>query len=309
MNRIIILLSLVICLINNLPLAANTSHEEKIRTLERMCSVLQEKQTRNENSIRLLSNSLKDNEQRIQELSDENVKNRMLIDSLQKVCIVIETTQSLDRKNINVKIDSTDNNIRINQDILKSRTLWGGIMVCMIVITFIIVAYLLYKRIVSGTSTIDDVRKAQEALQTAQKKLQEDSLKFDNQILTLVEKQMNAVPAVSSQADMDHSLALKVADEIVRIELNLSRMDSTVKGYKQLSKAVERIRNNFQANGYEIVDMLGKPYNEGMKVVANFVPDETLQEGEQRITGITKPQINYNGQMIQSAQITVSQNI
>lgn len=55
--------------------------------------------------------------------------------------------------------------------------------------------------------------------------------------------------------------------------------------------------------------MLGKPYNEGMKVVANFVVDENLKEGQQIISGIIKPQINYNGQMIQSAQITVSQNI
>ena len=117
---------------------------------------------------------------------------------------------------------------------------------------------------------------------------------------------MSAAPAMVS-TETDHSLALKVADEIVL--LNLSRMDASVKGYKQLAKAVERIKNNFQANGYEIIDMLGKPYNEGMKVVANFVPDETLKEGEQIITGVTKPQINYNGKMIQSAQITVSQNI
>ncbi len=108
---------------------------------------------------------------------------------------------------------------------------------------------------------------------------------------------------------LDHTLALKVADEIVRIETNLSRMDESVKGYKQLKKAVERIRTNFLANGYEIVEMLGKPYNEGMKVVANFVSDDTLGEGEQKITGIIKPQINYKGKMIQSAQITVSQNL
>ena len=31
--------------------------------------------------------------------------------------------------------------------------------------------------------------------------------------------------------------------------------------------------------------------------------------GEQIITGIIKPQVNYNGKMIQAAQITVSQNI
>ena len=102
---------------------------------------------------------------------------------------------------------------------------------------------------------------------------------------------------------------LKVADESVRIEANLSHMNASVKGYKQLAKAVERIKANFRANGYEIVDMLGKPYHEGMKVTANFVTDETLPEGEQFITGVIKPQINYKGKMIQSAQITVSQNL
>jgi hypothetical protein len=55
--------------------------------------------------------------------------------------------------------------------------------------------------------------------------------------------------------------------------------------------------------------MLGKPYNDGMKVTASFVEDENLEPGKQIITGIIKPQINYNGTMIQAAQITVSQNI
>jgi len=86
-------------------------------------------------------------------------------------------------------------------------------------------------------------------------------------------------------------------------------MDHTIKGYKQLSKGIERIKDNFKAKGYEITDMLGKPYVEGMKVVANFVPDESLPEGSQIITGIIKPQILFNGTMIQAAEITVSQNI
>lgn len=89
----------------------------------------------------------------------------------------------------------------------------------------------------------------------------------------------------------------------------MSRMDSSIRGYKQLSKAVGRIKDNFNAHGYEIVDMLGKPYCEGMKVIAEFVLNEDLEEGQQIITGITKPQVNYNGIMIQAARITVSQNI
>ena len=102
---------------------------------------------------------------------------------------------------------------------------------------------------------------------------------------------------------------MKVADEVVRIEMNLFRMDKSIKGYKQLSKAVERIKNNFTAQGYEIVDMLGATYNEGMRINADFVIDESLAEGSRIITSITKPQINYMGQMIQKAIVTVSQNI
>ena len=46
-----------------------------------------------------------------------------------------------------------------------------------------------------------------------------------------------------------------------------------------------------------------------MKVIAEFVLNEDLEEGQQIISGITKPQVNYNGIMIQAARITVSQNI
>ena len=55
--------------------------------------------------------------------------------------------------------------------------------------------------------------------------------------------------------------------------------------------------------------MLGKPDNDGIKAVANFNDDDEIEEGKRIITAIIKPQINYKGQMIQAAQITVSQNI
>lgn len=193
---------------------------------------------------------------------------------------------------------------------LDSRSIYGLIgLLCALLIAGL-VYLLLRNKIKSGQSAIDSIREAQE-------KLNEESIKLDNQLVELMNKQLDVqkesskATSISSDTSsaIDHSLALKVADEIVRIELNLSRMDASVKGHKQLSKAVERIKNNFLAQGYEIVDMLGKPYNEGMKVVASFVSDESLKEGEQVITGITKPQINYNGKMIQAAQITVSQNI
>ena len=83
-------------------------------------------------------------------------------------------------------------------------------------------------------------------------------------------------------------------------------MDEKTKGLKQLNSSVKRIQDNFASNGYELVDMLGKEYKEGMKVTANFVPSEDLETGKQIITRIIKPQVNFEGAMIQAAQIEVS---
>jgi ribonucleotide monophosphatase NagD (HAD superfamily) len=138
--------------------------------------------------------------------------------------------------------------------------------------------------------------------------LNERIISSDQSLLDFIKQQESAV-LNTTQEKADHSLALKIADEVVRIENNLSRMDPSVRGYKQLSAALRRIKDNFAANGYELVDMLGKPYKEGMKVIANFVTDENLEEGQQIITSIIKPQINYDGVMIQAAQVTVSQNV
>ena len=311
MNRIILFCSFVICLFstNSLPLTAKPSIDDgNVKKFEEIFSSLQEQQNRNENAIRLLSNKINDNERKINALNGENVKNRIIIDSLQKVCRQLENVQIIDRKEIKGKIDITDLNIRESQNMIDTRTLWGGIIIFVIAFLLIAIAYIFYKRIQKGTSTIDDVRKAQEALKAAQSKMQEDSVKLDNQMLTLIQQQIAVIPSQSDNNKIDHSLALKVADEIVRIELNLSRMDSSVKGYKQLSKAVERIKNNFLANGYEIVDMLGKQYIPGIKAAVTFVSDENLEEGKQIITKIIKPQINYHQQMIQAAEIEVSQS-
>ena len=195
-----------------------------------------------------------------------------------------------------------DNNVSTLSESINSRTWLGalGIMIaiCLLVYTY----YILKRKISSGATTIDKIRSAQEGLETAQKAMQEESVKLDSKLVELLDKKITTEP-------LDHSLVLKVADEVTRLEVNLSRMDPSIRGYKILCKSIERIKDNMLANGYEIVEMLGKPYNEGMKVVANFVSDDTLAEGEQKITGVIKPQINYKGKMIQSAQITVSQNL
>lgn len=257
--------------------------------------------------LKRLTVSSNNNENDIQYLKQHNKALCQSIDSLKNVYDKLKETQATDRSAIDNKIQNTNNKVSSNQLVMENRSLYGGIIATAILFILLAVSFYLTRRIKKGVSSIDEVRKAQDALLVAQTKMQEDSVRLDNQMLALIEKQINTAPT-TGPTGADHSLALKVADEIVRIEMNLSRMDASVKGYKQLLKAVQRIKDNFNANGYEIVDMLGKPYVAGLKAIVTFVTDETLEHGQQIITKIIKPQINYQQQMIQAAQIEVSQS-
>lgn len=232
----------------------------------------------------------------------------LFIDSLKQELINTKNDLSDLSNKLGVDITNTQNQITVNtnnlNDNIKSKTTWGILVVAFIFLLMVAIYLILYKRVEKGKSAIDKIK-------DTQKSIQEESLKLDGKLVGLLNQQLNVqanIPNNDSNNQIDHSLALKVADEVVRIETNLSRMDSSIKGHKPLSKAVERIRNNFLAKGYEMVDMLNKPYQDGMKASVTYVTDENLKEGEQIITKIIKPQVNYNGVMIQTAQIEVSQN-
>jgi prefoldin subunit 5 len=128
----------------------------------------------------------------------------------------------------------------------------------------------------------------------------------------LIEKQIDLLENVNinsehSSSEVDHSLALKVADEITLIERNISFMDKDVRGLKQLLRSVQKLKDNLAANGYEIPELIGKQFHQGMKlIVVNSVPDENLQKGDEIISKIIKPQVNYDNKMIQPAQVEVS---
>ena len=212
---------------------------------------------------------------------------------------IANTSAALDER-----INQTDERTDGVANSLRGKTI-GGIVVALALLTITALLYLLLrKRISKGNSAIEEIEKTQ-------RRLQEESVKLDNKLVELLEGQMKIEEHKPGNVSStpDHALALKVADEITRIETNLSRMDASIRGYKQLMASVKRIKDNFMANGYELVEMLGKPYTEGMRVNADFVIDEDLEEGKRIITTVTKPQVNYNGEMIQKATITVSQNI
>lgn len=300
-----ILLGFVISTVN----AENNSKE--IESLKIEVNSLMNRQKRLESEVGTLSSKTSDAEKKISELSSQDKELRSVVDSLQDICNDLATTQRTNKKELSESIDKTNELALSTESVLFSRTLWGTCGLAILLLAIIATIFAFLKKIKSGTTSIDGVRKAQDTLQAAQIKMQEESVKLDNQLLAIVQKQLDvSVPSANkTTGEPDHSLVVKLADEIARIETNLSKMDKSVRGYKQLVQAKDRMINNVRANGYEIISLLGQEYNDGMQFQTRFVPDESLPEGKRIITGMIKMQVNYNGKMIQPAEIVVSQNI
>jgi hypothetical protein len=87
-------------------------------------------------------------------------------------------------------------------------------------------------------------------------------------------------------------------------------MDPATKGLKQLFRSVGKLKDNLAANNYEMPELLGKPFNQGMKlIVVSTIPDENLKSDEEIITKVLIPQVNFKDTMIQSAQIETSKGL
>jgi len=254
------------------------------------------------------------NQQRnaINEITTKATRLESTVDSLSNL---IETNRS----NINKIADDLGTKIqkageqaetRISElggDVEKNRLYW--IIATLVTLLLGALMYLLLgKRIKSSQTDVET------QIRNTKKSLEEESLKLDNKLIEVLETQLKVQQEesknqpIATNEKADHSLALKVADEIVRMQKNISRMDADIKGLKPLEKGIERIQANFAANGYEMVNLLNNEYDERMNIdVINFVEDDTLESGKKIISKIIKPQVNFNGILIQRAQVEVSQ--
>lgn len=267
------------------------------RTLKEKILSLQSENNKLKNELNLLKSEIGNTNQKLKSVEQLVANN---------ATDIRKTNSELSGKIINTE---TSTNQKFNEvdNSLSKNSLWSIIGVLGAIIVSGIVYWLVSKKQSSDKSDVEN------QISKTKKSLEEESIKLDTKLTEVLETQLKLVqverakiPANKSD-EIDHSLALKVADEIVRINKNLSNMDEGTKGLKQLSASVKRIEDNFAANGYEMPELLNKPFNSGMKIiVANSIPDDNLKEGEEIITKIIKPQINYRGVMIQAAQVEVS---
>jgi len=183
----------------------------------------------------------------------------------------------------------------VNQALSKKQQ-YGLIFIGLFLILVLVVYAILTKR--QNTDT--------KKLAAKQQEIFEKQIQDGQQLTDWLSNQTTDSLGKSASGEVDHSFAKRVADEIVRITTNLSRMDASIKGHKPLSASVRKLEKSLNSNGYELENLLNKPYSNGMNLEPVFVVDENLNEGESIITRVIKPQINYKGKLIQAAQVEVS---
>jgi hypothetical protein len=205
---------------------------------------------------------------------------------------------------INETATTTESKITDISENVNKKSLFGIIGgVILLLLSIGLFVYLLLKRKADSASIIKQLEEQKSAIET--KLVKEYSQQAE--VLENLLKTIREIPISTNGGEPDHSLALKLADEITLMERNLSLMDSSTKGLKQLNRSIGKLKDNLAVNGYEIPELLGKPYNEGFKVIViNSIYDESLKEGEKIISKIIKPQVNYQDKMIHAAQIELN---
>ena len=239
------------------------------------------------------NNKIQQQEREIKKLEDQLI---LLNNSLQQQ--IIDNKNNTDNKFNKYEIQIALLNKQLNT---KSKIIFYSLLF-IIISLFLIILYFRNKSKFLNKN-ID------QQIQNIKYSFEKDIIKVDNRLIELLSKQLEQFNHnLDSNKEIDHSLALKIADEVSRIQMNLNNMDPDIKGYKQLLRAVNAILDNYNAYGYEIPDLLNKEYDAGMKVIATMIQDDSIPKGKQIIKRIIKPQVNYKGNMIQAAEVVVAFN-
>lgn len=247
-----------------------------------------------------------------QTISSLQAENKNLNASNDSLSQLIQTNQQNiinNSEELGTKIQDTEKKAdsriaALDSNVEKNRLYWIIATLATLLLGGLIY-WLLGKRISSSKTDVET------QIRNTKASLEEESVKLDSKLVEVLTKQLDVIKADQANNSLasgsnEHSLVLKVADRLTAMETNHYRMDPKTKGLKQLVRAVKSIKENYLSSGYEIVEMIGQEYKEGVNATVNFIQTEDIEKGKKVITKIIKPQVNFNGKMIQAAQIEVS---
>ena len=293
-------ITFAILLFSSLGAFAQVTQEEletKIKPLTEQVKTLQKENASRKSEIGTLTeklNSANDSIEKLKQKIQDNSK-------------AISQAENQLGNRIKETDDKNEGKIKDVSESLSKNSLYGIIGVLSAILLSGLLYWLLSRRQQTDKSDfIDQLSKTKSSIEESLvKEFGKQTELMDSQ-LHLIEQQKTTLQATPN-AEPDHSLALKVASEINLIERNINLMDSKTKGLKQLQASVGKLKDNLSANGYEMPELLGKQFHQGLKViVTSSIPDENLEKGQEVISKILIPAVMYNDKMIQTAQIEVS---
>lgn len=322
MNKVILSLAFVIAFsITPLPDAFGSPHpnssslELRVQALETKANLLEETITQGESEIRKLwiqRNIQKKNSAELsaatqsinKKIRDQNISFEETKTGIAKVADSALLASNHLQETLNqVKSNIETHTLEIQKN-ANSQIQYGIVLLVLIMASWCCAYLFIRKKISYSQAKLTSLNEKIEQIK------EETALRLSDDLGRLAQLANSfGKTSVATASTTNHDLIKALADRITFMEMTLFRMDKGVKGYRQLTKSIAQMKDNLLANGYEVVNMLGQPYTDGMKAVTNFIDDDTFPHGKRIITNIIKPQINYRGEMIQSAQITVSQNI
>jgi len=261
-----------------------------------------------------LINKLKVFEKSNFELQILNAKQKKEIDSIANQLSISQTNVQriadslhININNISAETYQTQGQIRgINQAIVNRTILWIiGILLALLL--SLIVYLTLRKRLLYDTNNIEG------EMQKINFSIQSEAFKLDTKLVDVLQAQLTIIKDQKAadrriENNMDHKLPLKVGEEIHRMKKRIENMPQDIKGLNALSNSLQRLEEQFNENGYEIEELVGRRYVDGMKVEARFVDNPNIPKGEEIITDVLRPQIMYNGTLIQVAKVEVGKS-
>ena len=277
--------------------------QKKLDTFESKIESLEKENKNLKNDIRGLKSEYTKLAERINHLEESTNEKHSAVSKT-----IDEVNTSLGSKISDADSKATNKMSDIDKSLSKT-SLWSIVGFCIAVVVLLIIYIVLRRSQASDKSSI--------ILQLTETKneIEESLIKEFVKQTELMELQVKiAEKSLKSQSrkneEIDHSLTLKIADEITAMERNMNHMDEKTRGLKQLQRSISKLKENLLSQGYEITELLGKPYNEGMRlVIINSIPEETLNYGTDLISRVIKPQVLYKGVMVQSAEVDVNVGI
>lgn len=256
----------------------------KIKTLEKNNSDLQQANSFQKKQMDSISSQLSVANSNIQQIADS---------------LHITVT------NVSTSNMQTQNQIQNINQTISNRTLFWIIAILAVALLSVVIFFSLRSKLSSSTKNLDS------QIANTNQAMHNEATKLDSKLIEILQTQLSILKEErktngASSNTSDHKLPLKVGNEIYRMRQRISSIKSEDKSLIPLSKSLERLEEEFNQGGYEIVDLLNKQFNDGLSVKATFIPSDNLNAGERIITKVIKPQINFNHEAIQMAEIEVS---